>query len=173
MGAAFAKPLSSPRYPPATAEEAAPLALDGDRVPSGSGVHPSPSAGGTSCSRRRRCCPPPVPAIVALNTIFEIRLPLNGRRMPKQSSIKKVHLQDLSEDRVALRYQSLSQWWQPKSTKRPSNKEKAHQKKALYGCECRGRNTCGSRALRTKMRRQSHMGKRTPHDRCTSNAFAC
>ena len=124
MGAAFAKPLSSPRYPPAAAEEAAPLALDGDRVPSGSGVHPSPSAGGTSCSRRRRCCPPPVPAIVALNTIFEIRLPLNGRRMPKQSSIKKVHLQDLSEDRVALRYQSQSQWWQPKSTKRPSNKVK-------------------------------------------------
>ena len=37
MGAAFAKPLSSPRYPPAAAEEAAPLALDGDRVPSGSG----------------------------------------------------------------------------------------------------------------------------------------
>ena len=150
MGAAFAKPLSSPRYPPAAAEEAAPLALDGDRVPSGSGVHPSPSAGGTSCSRRRRCCPPPVPAIVALNTIFEIRLPLNGRRMPKQSSIKKVHLQDLSEDRVALRYQSQSQWWQPKSTKRPSA-----QKKALYGCECRGRNAVGSRALRTEMRRES------------------
>ena len=116
----------------------------------GSGVHPSPSAGGTSCSRRRRCCPPPFPAIVALNTIFEIRLPLNGRRMPKQSSIKKVHLQDLSEDRVALRYQSQSQWWQPKSTKRPSA-----QKKALYGCECRGRNAVGSRALRTEMRRES------------------
>ena len=128
MGAAFAKPLSSPRYPPAAAEEAAPLALDGDRVPSGSGVHPSPSAGGTSCSRRRRCCPPPVPAIVALNTIFEIRLPLNGRRMPKQSSIKKVHLQDLSEDRVALRYPSLSQCWQPKP-QRPSSQE-SH----LYGC---------------------------------------
>ena len=40
---------------------------------------------------------------------------------------------------------SQSQWWQPKSTKRPSA-----QKKALYGCECRGRRLAVSRALRTE-----------------------